>query len=307
MSGRRKRTKPPERALNGCSRFRKNWVAWAWVLPPVLVVVIFYIFPFLKTLVYSFTDTFALAPRGDFNGLENYKTILTDPSFWLAVRNNLVYAVCLVPLMVFLPLLLALLVRQQIPGIGFFRAIYYIPAVTSLVVITIAWRYLLDSGGPINRLLLSIGIIDSSIPFLSDRWLILFCAMLITLWQGLPYYMILYLSTLANVDQSLYEAAELDGAGPIRRFFTVTVPGVKVMMYLVGVLCTIGCFKIFTEIYLIGGSNSPTETITMYIRNQFTDPTFGHIGIADAASVFLFVMTLGFILLSQKLQNKAEN
>ena len=87
--------------------------------------------------------------------------------------------------------------------------------------------------------------------------------------------MILYLSALANVDKSLYEAAELDGAGPIRRFMTVTVPGVKVMMFLVATLTTIGCLKIFTEVYLLGGSASPTKTLTMYIRDRIVDPTFG--------------------------------
>ena len=145
-----------------------------------------------------------------------------------------------------------------------------------------------------------------TVPFLSNQWLILFCAMLITLWQGLPYYMILYLSALANVDKSLYEAAELDGAGSVRRFFTVTVPGVKVMMFLVATLTTIGCLKIFTEVYLLGGTASPTKTLTMYIRD-WTDPTYGSLGKGDAASVCLFLITFGFIIASQKLQRKAED
>jgi putative transmembrane permease msmF len=179
------------------------------------------------------------------------------------------------------------------------------PAISSLVVISLAWRYLLDQRGPINNLLSSWGF--DTIPFLSNQWLILFCAMIITLWQGLPYYMILYLSALANVDKSLYEAAEIDGAGPIRRFVTVTVPGVKVMMFLVATLTTIGCLKIFTEVYLLGGSASPTKTLTMYIRDRIVDPTFGSLGQGDAASVCLFLITFGFIIASQSLQRKAED
>ena len=92
----------------------------------------------------------------------------------------------------------------------------------------------------------------------------------------------------------------------VRRFLTVTVPGVRVMMYLVGVLSTIGSLKIFTEVYLLGGTNSPTQTLTMYIRNRIMDPTFGSLGQGDAASVFLFLITFGFIIASQRLQNKAE-
>ncbi|WP_250505261.1 carbohydrate ABC transporter permease [Bowdeniella massiliensis] len=291
--------------LNGAARFRKPWVPYLWVTVPVLVVLTFYVFPFVNTLFTSFTKSRPLRGMGEFNGIENYQYVLGDPKFWDAVLNSIVYAICVVPLMIILPLLLALLVRDHVPGIGVFRSLYYIPAICSLVVISLAWTSLLDNQGPINNMLKSIGLIEQSIPFTSNRWLLLFSAMIITLWQGLPYYMILYLSALANVDKSLYEAAEMDGAGAIRRFFTVTVPAVRVMMYLVGILSTIGCLKIFTEVYLLGGTNSPTVTITMYLRD-FSDVTFGHLGRGSAASVFLFLLTLGFIIASRRLNKKAE-
>ena len=294
----------PSRSLNGAARFRPGWMPWIWITLPVLAIITFYIYPFITTVFVSFTKTKPLRKIGPFIGIENYTYVLNDPEFWGSLRNSLIYAVCVVRLMVLLPLLLALLVKSYVPGIGFFRALYYLPAVSSLVVISLAWRYLLNERGPVNNLLTSWGM--DTVPFLSNQWLILFCAMLITLWQGLPYYMILYLSALANVDKSLYEAAELDGAGSVRRFFTVTVPGVKVMMFLVATLTTIGCLKIFTEVYLLGGSASPTKTLTMYIRD-WTDPTYGSLGKGDAASVCLFLITFGFIIASQKLQRKAED
>ena len=293
------------RSLNGAARFRPGWVPWLWVTLPVLAVISFYIYPFITTVYVSFTKTKPMGRIGRFVGIDNFTAVLSDPEFWQSLTNSLIYAVCVVPLMVLLPLLLALLVKSHVPGIGFFRALYYLPAISSLVVISLAWRYLLDQRGPINNMLASWGL--DPIPFLSNQWLILFCAMVITLWQGLPYYMILYLSALANVDKSLYEAAELDGAGPIRRFLTVTVPGVKVMMFLVATLTTIGCLKIFTEVYLLGGSASPTKTLTMYIRDRIVDPTFGSLGQGDAASVCLFLITFGFIIASQSLQRKAED
>ena len=295
------------RSLNGAARFRPAWVPWLWVTLPVLAIISFYIYPFVTTVIVSFTKTKPVGRIGRFIGIENYLTILRDGEFWGALTNSLIYAVCVVPLMVLLPLLLALLVKSHVPGIGFFRALYYLPAISSLVVISLAWRYLLDQRGPVNNLLASWGLASEPVPFLSNQWLILFCAMLITLWQGLPYYMILYLSALANVDKSLYEAAELDGAGPVRRFFTVTVPGVRVMMFLVATLTTIGCLKIFTEVYLLGGAASPTKTLTMYIRDRIVDPTFGSLGQGDAASVCLFLLTFGFIIASQALQRKAED
>lgn len=298
--------RPVRLQLNGAARFRPKWVPWLWIGLPVIAIITFYIVPFITTLMVSFTKTKPLGRIGRFVGLDNFRTVLSDPEFWESIGNSLLYALCVVPLMVLLPLLLALLVKSRVPGIGFFRALYYLPAVSSLVVISLAWRYLLDQRGPINNFLTSAGIIDQPVPFLSNEWLILFSAMLITLWQGLPYYMILYLSALANVDACLYEAAEIDGAGPIRRFLTVTVPGVRVMMFLVATLTTIGCLKIFTEVYLLGGSASPTTTLTMYIRDRIIDPTFGSLGQGDAASVCLFLLTFGFIIASQKLQRKAE-
>ena len=299
------RKSAPKRSLNGAARFRPAWVPWLWVTLPVLAIVSFYIYPFITTVYVSFTKTKPMGRTGRFIGIDNYTAVLGDPEFWQALTNSLLYAICVVPLMVLLPLLLALLVKSHVPGIGFFRALYYVPAISSLVVISLAWRYLLDQRGPVNNLLTSWGL--DAIPFLSNQWLILLCAMIITLWQGLPYYMIMYLSALANVDKTLYEAAELDGAGPIRRFLTVTVPGVKVMMFLVATLTTIGCLKIFTEVYLLGGSASPTKTLTMYIRDRIVDPTFGSLGQGDAASVCLFLITFGFIIASQSLQRKAED
>lgn len=291
--------------LNGAARYRRWWVPFLWVGLPVAAIVCFYILPFLNTFYLSLTNTRPLQTPGPFVGLKNFQYVLSDPLFWSAVRNSVLYAVCVVPFMVMLPLLLALLVRDYVPGIGVFRSLYYIPALCSLVVISLAWTSLLQYDGSFNNLLLSLGLIDSPIPFLTDRWLILFSAMIITLWQGLPYYMVLYLAALANADRSLYEAAEVDGAGAVRRFFVVTIPAVRIMMYLVGILSTIGCLKIFTEVYLLGGPNSPSKTITMYLREQ-TDVTYGNMGIGSAASVLLFVLTVGFLIASRRLNAKAE-
>lgn len=291
--------------LNGAARFRQWWVPYLWLLLPVAAIIAFYIGPFVVTVVTSFTDTLPLQSIGPWVAFDNYAQVWQDPEFWDGFVDVLVYAVIVVPLMVMLPLLLALLVKDRIPGIGVFRSLFFVPSICSLVVVTLAWTSLLQSQGAINNFLMDVGIIHQPLPFLSDRWWLLGSAMVITLWQGLPYYMVLYLSALANLDRTLYEAAEVDGAGAVTRFFVITIPGVRIMMYLVGVLTTIGCLKIFTEVYLLGGTNSPTMTITMYLRN-YSDVTYGNLGIGSAASVFLFLLTLGFILGSSVLNRKAE-
>lgn len=306
----RSRTRPANRDLNGAARFRPWWMPWVWLAAPIGVVTAFYLYPFVNIAFLSFTDASPLSGTGDFVGLENYEYILSDPDFWNAVGNSLVYALCVVPLIVILPLLLALLLKDRIPGIGVFRALFYVPAISSTVVVSLAWTALLKDNGSINNLLMSIGMIDEPLAFLTGRWFLLFSAMAVTIWQGLPYYMIMYLAALSNTDRSLYEAAAMDGAGPVRRFFTVTVPSVRVMMSLVGVLSMIGSIKVFAEVHLLsngsGGIGGQSETLTMYIRAVGLDPTYGSLGQGSAGSVFLFLLTLGLLILSQRLDRKSE-
>lgn len=296
--------------LNGAARFRKWWVPWLWMALPLGAVLAFYIFPFGNTVVLSLTNAKPLG-GGTFVGLENYISLATDQTFLNALLNSLLYVVCVVPLMTFIPLLLACLVRDKIPGIGLFRSLYYLPAISSVVVVSLSWSFLLKDNGIVNEALTSMGLLKESVPFLTDRWLLLGSAMVLTLWKGLPYYMILYLSALANVDKSQYEAAEMDGANAVQRFWGVTVPGVRIMMYLVAVLSAIGSMKVFTEVYLLsngtGGIAGESSTLAMYIRDVgVADSTYGSLGMASAASVVLFVLTLGLMVASRRLNRKVE-
>lgn len=296
--------------LNGAARYRKPWVPWLWMALPLAAVCAFYIFPFFNTILLSFTNAKPLG-GGRFVGLENYATLATDPTFARALVNSLVYVVCVVPFMTFLPLLLACLVRDKIPGIGFFRSLFYLPAIASVVVVSLAWTFLLKDNGAINETLMGLGITHSPLPFLSDRWGLLASSAVLTLWKGLPYYMVLYLSALANVDRSLYEAAEMDGANAFQRFWSITVPGVRIMMYLVAVLSAIGSMKVFTEVYLLsngtGGIAGEGSTLAMYIRDVgVADTTYGSLGLGSAASVVLFLLTVGLMIASRRINRKAE-
>ena len=308
MSTKEKPKKKTPETINGAARYRKRWVPWLWVGLPIIIVFIFYIYPFINTFILSFTDADPLSGRGDPVGFQNYMTMFKDPTFWTATLNSVVYALIVVPLMTMIPLLLAVLVKEWVPGIGIFRSLYYIPAVSSLVVISLGWQAMLKDNGWLNVLLENIGLIDQPVPFLTGRWWLLISAMLITLWQGIPYYMLMYMAALANVDRSLYEAAEIDGANAFQRFFYVTIPGVRLMMALVATLVSIGCLKIFTEVQLLsngtGGIGGRSQTLTMYIRGEGLDPLYGSLGAGSAAAVFLFFITVGFIVLSQRLSDE---
>ncbi|MFG3254703.1 carbohydrate ABC transporter permease [Streptomyces sp. NPDC048172] len=269
---------------------------WAFLLPGIAVTLAFNLYPFFATVWKSFTDARTLTP-GTFVGLENFQEMLNDEQFWIGLRNSTLYVVAVVPCMVLLPLLLALLVHKQIPGIAFFRSAFYTPVVASVVVVGLIWVWMLDERGLVNAVFKTIGI--GPVKFLSDQWLILLSAMIVTVWKGLGYYMIIFMAALGNVPRELYEAANVDGAGPVRRFWSVTVPGVRNTMVLVAALSSVAAFRVFSEVYLMagqdGGPAGEDTTLVMLVQRVGTGLS-GRVGYASAISLVLFVITLVLLL-----------
>jgi multiple sugar transport system permease protein len=290
--------------------YRRWWLPWLWTAPAIVCAVVFGVFPFLNTVLLSFTNAKPLGGAYRFVGLDNYTRMLDDSDFWLATRNSILYALIVVPLMVLLPLLLAVLVEKNLPGIGFFRSAFYTPVLASSVVVGLSWQWLLADDGLVNTWLQKAHLIRSAVPFLSDSWLILLSAMGLTLWKGLGWYMVFYLAALGNVPKELHEAAAMDGAGAARRFWHITVPGVRQAMMLVGTLTGIGSLRVFTEIYMLGsstgGPGGADRTLPFYIRDVGLDPITGNAGYGSAVSVALFLLTLGLTLLAQRLTKEDE-
>ncbi|MET9653418.1 MULTISPECIES: sugar ABC transporter permease [unclassified Streptomyces] len=287
---------------------RRWYVPWFFLTPALLFAVVFFILPFANTLVLSFTDASTLG-GGTFTGLANYERLLDDDAFWLSLRNTAFYVVGVVPPLVILPLLLAVLVQRRVAGIGFFRAIFYSPVVASMVVAGLLWSWLLSSDGLVNAALRAIGLLDEPLPFLTDAGLLLVSAMVMTIWKGLGYYMVVYLAALANVPRSLLEAAEVDGAGPVRRFFSVTIPVIRPTMVLVATLAAIASGKVFAEIYtLSNGSAGPgaeARTLVFTIRETGLGLS-GEAGYASAMSIVLFLATLGLSVFVTRLNTREE-
>ena len=278
---------------------RRTFVPWLFLVPGLAVAVAFYLVPFANTLLLSFTDARALG-GGQLTGLDNYARLLDDSAFWLALRNTLLYVVVVVPFMVVLPLLLALLVEKELPGIGFFRAVFYSPVVASMVVVGLIWTWMLASDGLVNWVLRTLRVVNEPVGFLTDAQLLLFASMFVTVWKGVGYYMVIYLAALASVPKELHEAAQVDGATPLRRFFSITVPTIRPTMLLIGVLSAIAATKIFAEIYVLsngsGGPGGQARSLVMYIREVGLG-LGGEIGYASAISLVLFLVTIGFSLL----------
>lgn len=284
----------------------KRLTPYLLVLPATIWVLVFSLWPFLNTIVLSFTNARPLRTP-TFVGLDNYQAILSDPQVGYALVTCVVYVLACVPLLTFIPLLIALLVSKYVPGIELFRTVYYFPVIASVVVVGIIWSWMFDSKGVVNQAIEFMG--GTGIDFLTNRWWILVCAILLTTWKGLGYYMVVYLAALGNVGRDLHEAAAIDGAGAARRFWSITVPGVRGAMLLVSALITTSAMRIFSEIYVLtngsGGPGGQAMSLVMLIKQKGAGLN-GQLGYASALSVMLFFLTIGPLLLTAMLNSGTD-
>ncbi|MGW4164622.1 carbohydrate ABC transporter permease [Streptomyces sp. NPDC004788] len=286
---------------------RRWFTPWLLAGPALVWLAVFNVFPAVNTVILSFTNARPLG-GGHFTGLANYRRALDDEQLTDALVNSVLYLLVCLPLLIVLPLLLALLVEKKLPGITFFRTAFYTPVVASAVVVGLIWGWVLDERGLLNGLLQQLGLADRPVSFLTDRWLLLLSAIALTVWKGLGYYMVIYLSALGNVGRELYEAAAVDGASALRRFWHVTLPGVRPATLLISVLVTVNALRVFSELYVLsngtGGPGGRDMSVVMLIQ-MYSRGFSGHIGYASALSVLLFVLTVGPMVLLARLDRKA--
>ena len=280
---------------------------WLMLLPALVWLLVFNIWPSINTVVLAFTNAKPLG-GGHFTGLDNFSRMLDDQQLTDALVNSIVYMLICLPLLTFVPLLIAVLVEKKLPGITFFRTAFYTPVIASAVVVALIWSWLLGDRGLVNGLAQQLHVISGPLPFLTDRWLLLISAVSLTVWKGLGYYMVIYLSALGNVSRELHEAAAVDGAGAVRRFRSVTIPGVRNTMLLVAILISIWALRVFSELYVLsGGTGGPGgRDMSMVMLIQMYSRGFsGHLGYASALSLVLFVITIGPMLLLVWINRKA--
>jgi putative chitobiose transport system permease protein len=280
---------------------------WLLLLPAAVWLAVFNVWPSVNTVVLAFTNAKPLG-GGRFTGLANFARMLDDRQLADALLNSVVYMLVCLPLLTVLPLLLAVLVEKKLPGIAFFRTAFYTPVIASAVVVALIWGWLLDEHGLVNGLAQQLRVVAAPVPFLTDRWLLLLSAVSLTVWKGLGYYMIIYLSALGNVGRELHEAAAVDGAGPVRRFLSVTVPGVRNTMLLVSILISVSALRVFSELYVLsGGTGGPggRDTSVVMLIQMYSRGFSGHLGYASALSLVLFALTVGPMLLLLRVNRRA--
>ena len=228
-------------------------------------------------------------------GLENYQTLVESPAFWKALGNTFLVVLGVVPAMCILPIMMALLVNQQLKGIALFRTLIYLPVIISMVVVGIAWKWLYAYDGLINYGLTLLGLPKTG--WLVNPDIALWAVMLVIVWKGLAYYMMMYLAHLQSISQELYQAAEIDGASWFQKHWHITIPALWPTIIMVAIISTIGSLKVFTEIYVMtqGGPVGSTQTLVYQIYEQAFQSL--DLGLASASGLVLMVILILMSLL----------
>lgn len=281
---------------------------WWFVLPALALITGFYFLPVAGSLLLSLTDfdIYAIASPDNarFVGFGNYIALLHNPVFWTAVRNTFYFALVGGPLTVVVSLAAALLVNARLVRFkGFFRTIYFVPFVTTLVAVAIVWRYLYHPQyGLLNYVLGWVGI--GPIDWLGNpRWAMP-AIILMAVWKNFGYHMLIFIAGLQTIPSELYEAAELDGAGPLQRFRHVTLPQLAPTFLFVGVITMIGYFQLFSEPYVMTGGGPLRATTSLVLLMYEEGFRWWRLGVAAAVAFVLFVIILAWTLVQFRLQKE---
>jgi multiple sugar transport system permease protein len=282
-------------------------LGFLFVAPYVVFLLAIFAYPLGFAVYISFHDYFFAAPGAivdrPFIGLDNYTNALTDPVFHRAMLNVVIFLIINVPLTVAVGLGLATALNAAIPFRTFFRASYFVPYVTASVAVIGVWLWLFNSDGLVNNLLGPLAPDPSWL--VNSFWAMPIIALFAT-WKQLGFYILLYLAALQNIPQELYEAAEVDGAGPLRRFLAVTVPGVRPTTTLVVIAATITGANFFTEPYLLTGRGGPNGASVSPVLLMYTQGIEqGKAGYAAAIGVLLAIGVMVVSLLNRYLLERS--
>lgn len=278
-----------------------------FLAPAGIVLGLFWFLPALMAVLTSFTEVNVGASREFLEqfrwlGLDNYVMMARDPLFYQALWNSWIYLIGVVPPLVILPLLLAILVNMPFRGMAFFRAAYYLPVIVPIVVVGLTWKWLYAENGLVNYVaqVLFPWFMQHPLPWLNLPETALGAVMVVTIWKGLGYYMVIYLAGLQGIPRDLYESAELDGARSFQQHLYLTLPLMWPQMALVAIISAINAMKVFAEIWVLtkGGPLDSSTTMVYYLYQQAFENL--NMGYASALGLALFAMTLGFSLLNAR-------
>ncbi|GMX65749.1 sugar ABC transporter permease [Paenibacillus elgii] len=273
-------------------RRRETVVGYSFVLPAVILLIVFLLLPFVFAVIFGFTKFNLLRPdKIQFIGLDNYITLFKDKLFYKSLFNTLYFSVIVVPVQSAVALALALLVNNQLKMRNVFRIAYFSPVITSMTVIAILWIYLYNPNeGLVNSALHLFGIPNQ--PFLRSAGQAMNSIIFMSVWQAAGYQMMIFLAGLQSIPKDLYEASAIDGANKFQQLRFITIPSLYNVIVFVLTITTIQAVKLFTQPYIMtnGGPENSTRTLALLIYQQGFQ--FRNAGYASAVSVIFFVIVV---------------
>lgn len=278
-----------------------------FIAPGFLLFVVCVVYPMLQAVQMSFFDwKLVVGATSTFLGLDNYIRAVNDPRFWLALSNSGIYMAFTVPPQIVLGLGVALLLKDKSPVQPLFRVLYYLPVVTSWVVVSLLFKYLFADRGLINFTLDDLLGASDKISWLADRWTALVAICALGVWKGIGWSMMIFLAALQGVPKELEEAAVIDGANRWQRFRAVTLPAISAATAFVTIMLVIGGFNVFASVLVMtnGGPGGATEVLLTYMYRQAFE--FLDFGYGSALAVLLTLIVFGLSALQLKLFRNPE-
>lgn len=277
-------------------QYYKKYAPYLFLLPAAVVLLVFFFIPFFQTIYLSFLDDSTDIYSPTLVGLKNYTNLLHSALFYKVMFNTFVYLFVAVPILAIVPLFLAILINQKLRGLTLYKILIYLPVIVSIVVAAIAFKWLYAQAGILNYFLQVLGL--NAIGWLTDTRFALISVIIVTIWKGIGYYMMIYLASLMSVPKELYEACDIDGAGFFRKHLTVTIPHIMPTIALVTTISAISAMKVFAEIYVMtkGGPLNSSKTIVYYIYERAFENL--DLGYASALAVVLLIIVMAFSLIN---------
>ena len=298
-------TVPPRMGARSVLAKRQATAGRIFVAPNLFAVVVFMVFPLGFSLYMAFQKWDLFTPA-KYVGWANFHRLLTgDPLFAIALRNTLVFTVGTMVPTVVISLIVAATLNRKIKGIGVFRTVLFLPLAVSAVVMAVVWRFFFDTNnGLLNIMLGWIGI--GPVPWLVDPKWAMVSLCLVSIWKSVPFATVILLAAMQDVPEDLYEAAKIDGAGEIRRFFFITLPLIRSALSFVVVISIINSFQAFDQVYVLTGAHGGPETSTyvfgiMLIQNAFA---FSDVGYASALAWVMFAILLVITVLQLRFSRR---
>ena len=284
---------------------KKKIIPYLYVLPILILLLVMFGYPLIKSVIMSLQD-YKLTSSGpaEFNNFENFRKMFADTDFLLLLKNSLVYVVVSVVAQFVLGLILALCLKDKFRGRGIYQSIVFLPWAFSAFVVGLMFRWSFNGEyGVVNDLLMKLGVIDENIAWLGTPGLSLAVVIIAMIWMGVPFFGIMILAALQSVPDDIYEAADIDGCGTIRKFFSLTLPFIKPTIIMTVLLRTIWIFNSFDLIVIItgGGPVNYSQTLPSYMYSKaFSSYDFG---LASAFGVLLMVILGLYAVFFLKISN----